>query len=60
MIKELKPLIIACSGDNVDDPTIRKNLNEAGFDEAISTPLTAGYVREKLVSMINNNIKDIN
>ena len=52
MVKELKPLIIACSGDDVDNPFIKKSLIEAGFDEAITSPLTVGYVKEKLVSMI--------
>jgi CheY-like chemotaxis protein len=60
LIKELKPLIIACSGDDVDNPFIRRALNEAGFDEAITTPLTVGYVKEKLISMIENNINEVN
>ena len=26
LVKDLKPLLIACTGDNVDDPTIKANL----------------------------------
>jgi CheY-like chemotaxis protein len=46
LIKELKPLIVACTGDDVNNPHIRAALNKAGFDEAITTPLTAGYVND--------------
>ena len=46
LIKELKPLIIACSGDDVENAYTRRALQKAGFDEAITTPLTAGYVKE--------------
>jgi CheY-like chemotaxis protein len=48
LLKELKPLIIACSSDDMESPLMKRRLEEAGFDYAISSPLTAKYVKEIL------------
>ena len=47
-LKELKPLIIACSSDDMESPLMKRRLEEAGFDYTISSPLTAKYVKEIL------------
>jgi hypothetical protein len=55
LIKDLKPLLLACSGDDVTSPIIKKNLEEAGFDEAITNPLTTAYITNKIIPMIIKN-----
>jgi hypothetical protein len=32
LIKDLKPLLFACTGDDVDNPRIKANIEDAGFD----------------------------
>ena len=58
-VKSLKPLILACSGDDVHNPFMQKALNEAGFDEAITAPLKVDYIKGELISMIDANIKNL-
>ena len=55
LIKDLKPLLFACSGDDVTNPSIKKNLTEAGFDEAVTNPLTTAYIKEKIIPMLVMN-----
>ena len=55
LIENLKPLLIACTGDDVTSPFIKKNLNEAGFDDATTNPLTTAYIKDKIFPMIMMN-----
>ena len=59
LLKELKPLIIACSSDDMESPLMKRRLDEAGFDYAISSPLTAKYVKDILTVQINSNIENL-
>ena len=55
LIKDLKPLLIACSGDDVTNSFIKKNLDDAGFNDAITNPLTTAYIKDKIIPMIMMN-----
>ena len=53
LIRDLKPLLYACTGDDVENPRIKVNLEEAGFDQALTNPLTSPYIKDNLVPMIH-------
>jgi hypothetical protein len=55
LIKYLKPLIIACTGDNISNSFIKKNIDEAGFDLAMTNPLTTAYIKDKIIPMMTMN-----
>ena len=59
LIKDLKPLLLACTGDDVTSPHIKKMLDEAGFDEAMTNPLTTAYIKDKIIPMILRNEESI-
>jgi hypothetical protein len=59
LIKNLKPLLLACTGDDVTNHFIKLNLDEAGFDESITNPLTTGYIKDKIIPMIIMNEESI-
>jgi hypothetical protein len=52
LIMNLKPILIACTGDDVTNPLIKKNLDLAGFDEAITNPLNTAYIKDTIIPMI--------
>ena len=52
LLKDLKPLLFACSGDDVDSPAIKLKLDAAGFDKALTNPLTTNYIKETMIPLI--------
>jgi len=52
LIKDLKPLLFACSGDDVESPEIKLKLDAAGFDKALTNPLTTNYIKQTMIAMI--------
>ena len=53
LIRDLKPLLFACTGDDVNSPFVKANIEAAGFDEALTNPLTSPYIKETVIPMIN-------
>ena len=60
MLKNLKPLIIACSSDDLESPPMERRLEDAGFDYSVSSPLSSKYVKDELIVMVEENIERIN
>jgi CheY-like chemotaxis protein len=56
LIKDLKPLIFCCSGEDVTHPDMKKKLDESGFDGALPNPLTTPYLKDKLHPIVKENI----
>lgn len=52
LIKDLKPLLFACTGDDVNSPLVKANIEAAGFDKALTNPLTSPYIKETVIPMI--------
>ena len=57
LVKHLKPLLFACTGDNVEDPEMKRSLDAAGFDEALTNPLTTSYIKDKMIPMLIENLE---
>lgn len=55
LVKDLKPLIIACSSDDITNPVIRRNLELAMFDDATLSPLSTVYLKGHILPMIDKN-----
>ena len=49
LVKDLKPLLFACTGDDIDNVSIHRKLEKAGFDEALTNPLTSPYIKDKMI-----------
>ena len=58
-MKQLKPMIIACSGDDISTPQMKIELKDAGFDDAITAPMTASYVKEELTNMLDMIVQNL-
>ena len=52
LTKDLKPLLFACSGDDVESSSIKLKLEAAGFDKALTNPLTTNYIKETMIPLI--------
>ena len=51
-VKDLKPLLFACSGDDVESSEIKMKLDAAGFDRALTNPLTSNYIKNTMIPLI--------
>ena len=54
-MRDLKPLIFACTGDDVNTPSIRMKLDDAGFDKAVTNPLNTNYIKDTMIPMVIQN-----
>jgi hypothetical protein len=50
--KYLKPLILACTSDNIYQEGFMDNLYKTGFNEAIMAPLQSSTVKEIIIPMM--------
>ena len=44
--------MIACTSDDVENPSIKKAIQAAGFDKAITSPMTTGKVNDLIIKAI--------
>jgi hypothetical protein len=51
-IKYLCPLIVACSSENMDNPFVIKELEDAGFDFRTEAPLSIQYTKKFLIPQV--------
>jgi hypothetical protein len=40
LLEHFRPLIVACTSDDIENEAIKRSIDEAGFDLAVMTPLT--------------------
>jgi hypothetical protein len=52
VLKEIRPIMIACSSDDLESESIQARLNEAGFDSYLMAPLTTSKVQETVIKLI--------
>jgi hypothetical protein len=52
MMKEVCPLMIACTSEDVEHPFIKNAILKAGFDFAITSPMTTSKVNDIIIKLI--------
>ena len=52
LLKEIRPIMIACSSDDLESEIVQARLNDAGFDSYLMAPLTTSKVQETVIKLI--------
>ena len=58
-IRDIQPLIVAWTSENLDDDTLRLKIENAGFDLPIESPIIKAKVQEIIQPMMNERTKAI-
>jgi DNA-binding NarL/FixJ family response regulator len=53
LLEALKPVIVACTSESINNEILKKNISDVGFEYAIETPLTMDKVRYQLAPLID-------